>query len=211
MHKTLLQALNNRYATKKFNSTKKISNRDFETLIESLRLTPTSYGLQLMKVVVVENKKIREELLKYSYNQKQVVDASHLIVLCREKSFDDIHISDYISNISTTRNIELEKLDGFKTMLSSFKESTSEKEQINWMNNQIYIALGNLLTSCAILGIDSCPMEGFQVKKYNSVLNLTNDGLEAVLTIPIGYSSSEDTYKDVKKVRRTTNDFLIVK
>ncbi len=211
MHKTLLRALNNRYATKQFDTEKKVSQQDIDTILESLRLTPTSFGLQLMKVIVVENKITRQELLTHSYNQNQVVDASHLLVLCREKSFLDKHIDDYISNISSTREIELNNLAGFKTMLQNFKESTSREEQINWMNNQIYIALGNLLTSCAILGIDSCPMEGFVTEKYNTVLNLTNDQLEAVLTIPIGYSSPNDSYKSLKKVRRKKNDFVIVK
>ena len=211
MHKTLLEALNNRYATKQFDTEKKVSQQDIDTILESLRLTPTSYGLQLMKVIVVENKALRKELLQHSYNQNQVVDASHLLVLCREINFTDKHIEDYISNISSTREIEIKNLAGFKTMLKNFKESTSKEEQINWMNNQIYIALGNLLTSCAVLGLDSCPMEGFVTEKYNAVLNLTNDQLEAVLTIPIGYSAQNDTYKTMKKVRRKKNDFVIVK
>ena len=165
MHKTLLKALNQRYATKQFDSDKKISQKDLDTLIESIRLTPTSYGLQLMKVVVVEDKKTREELLKHSYHQHQIVDASHLIILCREKTFEISHINEYISNISTIRNINIEELEGFKKMLFSFKNSLTPEKQINWLNNQIYIALGNLLTSCAILDIDSCPMEGFIAKK----------------------------------------------
>lgn len=211
MHKTLLKVLNQRYATKQFDSDKKISETDLETLLESLRLTPTSFGLQLMKVIVVENKDTRVELLKHSYNQRQVVDASHLLVLCRESSFKESHINDYISNISSTRNTNIDKLDGFKEMLINFKDSISEEKQITWMNNQIYIALGNLLTSCAILGLDSCPMEGFITEKYDSVLNLTNDNLNAVLVIPVGYASENDTYKTLKKVRREKNDFVVVK
>lgn len=211
MHKTLLEALNTRYATKQFDPNRKISEEDLLTLLEATRLTATSFGLQLMKVVVVENKNLRNELYKYSYNQKQVIDASHLMVLCREKQFDFEHINQYISNIAQTRGVNVENLAGFKKMLFDYKKSTSAADQVHWMNNQIYIALGNLLTSCALLGIDSCPMEGFITEKYNSVLNLTDDGLEAVLAIPIGYSAPEDSYKSMKKVRRSKNDFVIVK
>jgi nitroreductase/dihydropteridine reductase len=211
MQQTLLKALNKRYATKLFNPEKKINAIDLETIIESVRLTPTSYGLQLMKLVVVENKELREELLLHSYNQRQVVEASHLLILCRESKFSEVHIEDYIRNISKTRDINIKDLNGFKEMLFNYKNSLTDAATLEWINNQIYIALGNLLTSCAIIGIDTCPMEGFNPKKYDEILNLNKLNLNAVLTIPIGYSSSKDPYLSMKKVRRLKKDFLIIK
>jgi nitroreductase len=211
MHKTLLQALNKRYAVKQFDSTKNISQVDLDTLIESLRLTPTAYGLQLMKVVVVEDKNLRQKLLDHSYNQQQVVDASHLIVLCRESSFEEFHVTDYITNMCKTRNLSSDDLVGFKKMLFNFQNSVSKENHTNWMTNQIYIALGNLLTSCAILEINACPMEGFIAEKYDSILNLDKENLNSVLVIPVGYAVQNDKNKVMKKVRRPKNDFLIVK
>ena len=211
MHKTLLKALNNRYATKLFDSEKRISNLDLETIIESVRLTPTAFGLQLMKLVIVENKNTRQELLKHSYDQKQIVDASHLLILCKEAKFEKKHIEEYIQNISETRNVNIRDLDGFKKMLINYRNSLDDSSLNEWIKNQVYIALGNLLTSCAILGIDSCPMEGFNNEKYDEILNLNELNLNSVLTIPIGYSSSNDSHLSIKKVRRLQKDFVIIK
>ena len=211
MHKTLLDSLKKRYATKLFDNSKKISPQDLETILESLRLTPTAFGLQLMKVVVVENKDLRKQLLPYSFNQNQIVDASHLLVLCREEKFDDRHIDNYIQNLCDCRNQKFSDLEGFKSMLLNYKVNLTTHEIENWMTNQVYLSLGNLLTSCALLNIDTCPMEGFIPQKYNEILNLSKIGLSSVLVIPIGYSSKNDKYKSVKKVRRSKNNFVIVK
>jgi len=211
MHKTLLNALQNRYATKLFDANKKISQQDLNTILESLRLTPTAFGLQLMKVIVVENKSLRKQLLKHSFNQNQIVDASHLLVLCREEKFDNHHIDTYIHNLCDCRNQNITDLDGFKKMLLNYKNNLSIKETENWMKHQVYLALGNLLTSCALLNIDSCPMEGFIPESYNKILNLVKIGLSPVLVVPIGYSSENDKYKMLKKVRKSKNDFVIVK
>ena len=194
-----------------FDSEKRISNLDLETIIESVRLTPTAFGLQLMKLVIVENKNTRQELLKHSYDQKQIVDASHLLILCKEAKFEKKHIEEYIQNISETRNVNIRDLDGFKKMLINYRNSLDDSSLNEWIKNQVYIALGNLLTSCAILGIDSCPMEGFNNEKYDEILNLNELNLNSVLTIPIGYSSSNDSHLSIKKVRRLQKDFVIIK
>ncbi|HIP35501.1 MAG TPA: NAD(P)H-dependent oxidoreductase [Crocinitomix sp.] len=213
MNTTLIKALKKRYATKQFDASKKISEKDLQTIIEAVRLTPTSYGLQLMKLVVVKDATLRQTLLKYSYNQNQVVDASHLLVLCNEKEFNLKHIDDYIKTIAETRNLDIEgkQLQGFKKTLQNFKNSQTKESIYNWMKNQQYIALGNLLTSCALLGIDACPMEGFIPEKYDEILELDKENLQAVLVIPIGYASDKDKNKTLKKVRRSTNEFVVYK
>src|SRR6056300_1914130 len=146
----LIKALNNRYATKKFDATKKLSQDIVEQLIEAARLTPTSYGLQLMKLVVVENPKLREELVSASYGQNQVKDSSHLFVLCREENVTKDHIESYMSNIAGTRSVEIEKLNPFKNAIEQAVLPKTDEEKSDWMGRQVYIALGNLLTSCAI-------------------------------------------------------------
>ncbi len=209
MRDQLINALNARYATKVFDGSKKISEADLNALIEAVRLTPTSYGLQLMKTVLVEDKKLRKALLKHSFGQEQVVDASHLMVLCREKIVDKSHIGDYIQNIATTRNLEVEHLAGFERMMNNSILPLPENEQNAWMDNQVYIALGNLLTACAILGVDACPMEGFVANKYNELLGLDELNLAAVLVVPIGYRSATDKNAKIKKVRRPNEQFLV--
>jgi nitroreductase len=205
----LIKALNNRYATKKFDATKKLSQDIVEQLIEAARLTPTSYGLQLMKLVVVENPKLREELVSASYGQNQVKDSSHLFVLCREENVTKDHIESYMSNIAGTRSVEIEKLNPFKNAIEQALLPKTDEEKSDWMGRQVYIALGNLLTSCAILGVDSCPMEGFVPDEYDRILDLKSKGLKSVLVVPVGYRASDDFNAQNKKVRRDSADFLV--
>jgi nitroreductase / dihydropteridine reductase len=207
--KLLIEALLNRYACKKFDRSKKLSTEQVETLVESVRLTATSYGLQLMKVVIVEEENVREQLMKSSYDQPQVCDASHLFVLCREGTLDEEHFEDYVANISGTREIPREKLDQAKSNMMSSILSKSYQDQKYWMEKQVYIALGNLLASCAILGIDACPMEGFVPSEYDDILDLSSKNLSSVLVCPVGYRSTEDANATLKKVRRSTDNFVV--
>lgn len=206
---SILEALNWRYATKKFDKTKKLTDELVETLIESIRLTATSYGLQAMKVVLVEDNTLREKLLGYSFGQQQVVEASHFLVLCREAELNLSHIESYMQDISNTRGTDLASLDGFKNMITNTVLTKGNDFQEIWMEKQIYIALGNLLTVCANLGIDACPMEGFLRNEYDEVLGLNAKGLAAVLAIPIGYRSKDDKNATLAKVRRSTEKFVV--
>lgn len=205
----LIEALNTRYATKKFDSTKKLDQAIVDQLIEALRLTPTTYGLQLMKAVLVEDEKIREELVQHSYGQAQVKDASHLIVLCRESNATAEMIDQYIQTISETRTVPLESLEGFKKMMQGSILNLPEDKCNLWMEKQVYIALGNLMTACAVLGIDACPMEGFNPAAYDETLGLDKLGLKSVLAIPVGFHAEDCPNLHNKKVRRSTADFLI--
>ncbi|MFT5824357.1 MAG: nitroreductase/dihydropteridine reductase [Crocinitomix sp.] len=209
MEKQILEALNTRYATKQFNPEKKLSESQLLTVLDAARLTPTSYGLQLMKVVVVETAEKRKALLPYSFAQKQVVDASHLLVLCREKLVEPAHVDAYIKNISTTRGTPSENLEGFKKMMLDSLADMSDEAIETWMDKQVYIALGNLLNTCAFMQIDSCPMEGFQAEEYNKELGLDDLNLSAVLVLPIGYRAETDANAKNKKVRRSSEDFVV--
>lgn len=203
----IIKDLEWRYACKKFDSTKKVSEEDFNKLLESLRLTASSYGLQPWKFVVVENTELREKLVAASWNQEQVKDASHLIVLC-SPTVDEAHIDRYLEDQAKTRNQNIEDLAGFKKMLMMIANKSPEDQYI-WAKNQVYIALGTLLTVCANLKIDSCPMEGFKAKEYDEILGLKDMGLTSMVVCPVGYRAADDKYGGLAKVRFPIEDLTI--
>lgn len=197
-----------RYATKKFDPTKKISNEDLQVVKSSLQLTPTSYGLQPVKFLIIKNPEIREELTAASYNQQQVKDASHLIILCSYIELKEEHVDSYMSLIADTRNVDLEKLSGFSDRIKNTSLKLERIEQQTWMRKQAYIALGQLMHTCASLRIDSTPMEGFEADKYDEILGLSEKNLHATLVCPIGYRHEEDYNQHLKKVRRGQDDLF---
>lgn len=204
----LIESLNWRYATKEFDSTKKVSDKDLETLIESLRLSASSFGLQPWKFFIISNKEVKEQLLPHSWNQKQVVDCSHHIVFCAPSSFGDTDIDRFLTSTAEQRNAPLETLDGYGKMMKGFLANKSEEQKYEWMKNQIYIALGSFLVSCAHMGIDSCPMEGIIQSKYDETLGLKEKGWRSVVACPIGYRSSDDKYANLAKVRYSAKDII---
>ena len=150
MESAIIKNLNWRYATKKFDPNRKLSSQQIDLLCESFNLTATSYGLQALKMVVVSNPELKTDLVAHSWNQQQVSDASHVLVICREKTLDDQYIKDHFSRVEALRNTPREILDPFeKHLLDSFAQKSSE-EVASWMDKQAYIALGNLLTVCAM-------------------------------------------------------------
>ncbi len=204
----IVEDLNWRYACKEFDASKKITDKDFETLMETLRLTPSSFGLQPWKFIVVENLELREQLVGASWKQNQVKDASHLIVLCSPKVLDETFVTDYVADMANTRGQDIKELEGFKSMLMMIPNKSPEDQYI-WSKNQVYIALGNLMTVCAQMRIDSCPMEGFQAKKYDEILGLDKMGLTSMVVCPVGYRSESDKYIDLKKVRYSLEELVI--
>ena len=203
----IIEDLKWRYACKEFDKSKSISDEDFQTLLDSLILTPSSFGLQPWKFVVVENPQVREQLVEVSWNQQQVKDASHLIVLCSPLKIDEQFINNFIADIARTRSQDPSELEGYKKMLMMIPNK-SAADQLAWSKNQIYIALGNLMTTCASMRIDSCPMEGFQAKKYDEILRLNEKGLTSVLVCPVGYRADSDKYSQLKKVRYSKDDLV---
>lgn len=211
MESNLIKSLEERYAVKKFDPARKLTNEQLEELIESARLTATSYGLQLMKIVIVEDPALREKLVASSYGQRQVADASHLLVLCRERKLTAEHIQGYINNIAETRELDEQKLDGFKNSMNKWLLGKEEKDLTIWMDNQVYITLGTLLTACAVLNIGSCPMEGFVNEEYDEILGLEELNLASVLALPVGFGAEDDPNAQNEKVRRSEVDFVVTK
>ncbi len=196
----IIEALNWRYATKEFNPSKKISKKDLAIIQESLRLSASSFGLQPWKFLIIENEDIRRSLLKHSWGQKQVVDCSHHIVFCVPRHFGEKNIDLFIKDVAKTRGQTLEELSGYAKIMKDFLSHKSEDQRFEWMKNQAYLALGSLLNTCAIMNIDSCPMEGIVQEKYDEVLGLEAKGLKSVVACPIGYRD-EDKYATAEKVR----------
>lgn len=205
----IIDSLNWRYATKKFDINKIVSEEKLSLLKKAFSLTPTSYGLQPVKLVVVRDKKIQNELVPHSYNQGQVEQASHLLIICIENIIDEVYIRAYFENEKKIRGTSDEVVNSFRSYLINSFSSKNENEIREWATKQAYITLGNLLTVCALEQIDSCPMEGFVPEKYNELLDLKSKGLSAVLVLPIGYRSNDDVFSSFKKVRKDINYDII--
>lgn len=202
-----VEALKWRYAVKKFDSKAILKEQLVEKILEALTLTPTSMGMQLLDFLVVSDKSIQEKLLPIAYGQSQMLDASHILVLCRKEKVTEVHIKDYLSNIKEVRGFDEDSVNmqNFGSMLRNTLKM-DEKDQKVWMDNQVYIALGNLLTVCAMEKVDACPMEGFDNEALDQALGLKEKGLRSVVLCPIGYRSNEDKYANLPKVRRAFNE-----
>ncbi|MCT4699679.1 NAD(P)H-dependent oxidoreductase [Tenacibaculum haliotis] len=198
-----------RYAVKKFDENKSLSEAQINILKEAFNLTATSYGLQPIKMVVIKNKEIQEQLVVHSWNQPQVVQASHVLVLCIPKEYTTKDINSYFSLVKNIRNTPDTILNPFKEMLSASIASKKQEELTIWNKNQAYIALGNLMTVAANEKIDSCPMEGFIPEKYDEILGLDKHNLTSVLVLPVGFRAEDDYMKDLKKVRKNIEDVII--
>jgi len=206
---TFLENQNWRYATKKFDATKKISTEDLNTLKEAIRLSSSSYGLQPYKIFIVENPEVRAKLVAAAYGQKQVVDASHLIVFANELNFGEEGILKFSKNMSETRGISIDSIQGYVDYMKSNIIGLPEEVRNTWTSKQTYLALGNLLNAAAELKIDVTPMEGFMPSKVNEILGLEKLGLNASLMATVGYRSEEDDTQHYKKVRKSNEELFI--
>lgn len=199
-----------RYATKKFDAERKIPADIWSTLEATLVLTPSSFGLQPWKFVVVENPALREQLAQHSWGQKQVSEASHLVVFCVKNELTEADIDVFLARVTEVQNTPPERLAGFRKMLvATVIDSCIAPSQKEWSVRQVYIALGNFMTSCAALGIDTCPMEGFDSVKYDELLGLTPLGLSAIALCPAGYRSVGDKSAGAPKVRFPAEDMIL--
>jgi nitroreductase len=203
--------LNWRYATKKFDMTRTIPEKDFAGLLEVLRLSPSSFGLQPWKFIVVKDKSLRQELRKYAWNQPQLTEASHLIVLCTKTEMDGAYIKNFVLRIAQAWGTPVEALEGYQNQMLGFLAGLKGEDLGNWMARQVYIALGILLSECAHRQIDACPMEGFDALKFDEVLKLKELGLHATVLCPVGYRAVDDEYAKHTKVRFSESEVLIVK
>ncbi len=204
----LVKNLQWRYATKKFDVAKKVSNEDIEKIKEAVRLSASSYGLQAYKVLVIENPEVREKLRAAAWNQPQITESSHLFVFCNYTNVDENVIDDYMKLTADVKNIEVDMLGGFKQMIIGATSKLDEAQLNAWTSKQTYIALSTLLAATSELKIDACPMEGFEKEQFNEILGLNEKGLEASVVAAVGFRSSEDETQYSQKVRKPSEELF---
>ncbi|MCT4561383.1 MAG: NAD(P)H-dependent oxidoreductase [Crocinitomicaceae bacterium] len=206
---TAVEALNWRYAAKAYDKNKKVSTDDMETLLEAIRLAPSSYGLQPYQVFVIENESLREKLKAAGYNQGQITDASHLIVFAAKTKIENEFVDQYMELMAKERKVDLSAVSGFGDYIKNSISTFDEARFTAWNSKQTYIALGILLQTAAELRIDATPMEGFSAEQFNEILGLNERGLTTTLVCPIGYRSQDDVNQHLAKVRRSSEELIV--
>lgn len=209
MQKDIISALNWRYATKSFDPLKKVSETDLNTILESMRLSASSFGLQPWKFVVVSNPALRTKIRAAAWDQAQITDASHLIVLVVRKDINAALVDTYMKSIADTRGMQVSDLKGFADMIKGSITAKGPEGAQAWAARQVYIPLGTALLSAATMGIDACPMEGFDPAQVDTILGLDKLGLQSLAFLTLGYRSAADTTAVYKKARFTKNDVVV--
>ena len=198
----IIESLQWRYATKKFDPNKSVSTEDLETILQAGNLAATSYGLQPVEFVVVSDPDLRQQLVPFSYNQQQVGQASHVIVIAVRTDVDADFIRANTKLTEQTRGLEEGHLDDYAKQMIGAITSMDDEKQLIWAQKQSYIVLANLMAACASLKIDSCPMEGFVPAEYNRLLDLESKNLHASVVLPVGYRADDDEQQSFAKVRK---------
>ncbi len=198
---SLLAALHWRYATKKFDSAGKISAEIWETLEQSLILTPSSFGLQPWKFLVIQDTHVREKLRSESWGQPQVTDASHYVVLAARTDLDSNDIDQWLKCMAATQNTSPEAVAAYRGVIENFTQAMTQEARHVWNSRQVYIALGQLMTTAAVLGIDTCPMEGINPAGYDQILNLEGSGYATAVACALGHRAADDKYIQIPKAR----------
>jgi len=207
----LLERLRWRYATKMFDPHRKIPSDLWQGLAESLVLTPSSFGLQPWEFIHVQTPALREELRAASWNQPQVTDASHFLVLAARTSLTEAEVDRFLRQVALDTGTSEESLSGYRQMILGFLAAMTPDGLVAWAKHQSYIALGQLMGSAAMLGVDSCPMEGFDPAAYNRILGLTDRGFTAAVACALGYRSAEDGSAERPKVRYGRGEVVVTR
>lgn len=205
----LLQHLQWRYATKIFDTSKTIAPEVWNALEETLVLTPSSFGLQPWKFIVITDKEMKAKLRPHSWNQAQVTDCSHYVVFATIKKLCEADIDNFLNRCADVRGSTLESLKGYRGMMvGDLIHGARSKVVGEWAARQAYIALGNFMTLAALLQVDTCPMEGFLPAEYDKILGLEEQGLTAAVCCAAGYRSDLCKYANLKKVRFSTDKLI---
>jgi len=204
----LLDRLRWRYAVKTFDVTRKVDPLTWNAIEQSMVLAPSSFGLQPWKFLVITTQEIKSKLPAISWNQSQPMDCSHMVVLAVRKSMDEAYIDRYVETIANTRAVAIENLKGYRAMMVGTVQKMDADSLKIWNTRQVYIALGQLMAAAAVLGVDTCPMEGIDSKAYDQVLGLTDTDFSAVVGCAVGYRDVSDKSAYAKKVRFATEDVV---
>jgi nitroreductase len=207
---TVVRQMRWRYATKKFDATRAVAPADWDALEETLVLAPSSFGLQPWRFVVVTDLTVRTRLVAASWNQQQVVQASHVVVFAIKKDLDASHVDAFVKRIAEVRGTALDTLDGYRKVMLNFVGRPRTDFDVNaWAALQVYIALGTFMTAAAVMGIDTCPMEGIVPAQYDEILGLAPQGLSTVVACCAGYRAADDKYATAAKVRFPRQDVVL--
>ena len=205
----LLAAQRWRYATKCFDPARRIPADQWQALEDTLVLTPSSYGLQPWKFLVIQDQALRQQLRPHSWNQSQITDCSHLVVLLAKRTITPADADRFVASIAAARGQELSALDAYRQMIQvDLIEGPRAAEIERWTSNQLYIALGNLMTSAALLGIDTCAIEGFSPADYDRILDLEGSDYRSRVVCACGYRSADDKYAGLAKVRYSASELI---
>jgi len=206
---SLLQALQWRYATKKFDAARQIPAPVWAALEKSLVLTPSSYGLQPWKFLVVTDPGAKRALVPHSWNQTQPVDCSHFVVFAALQSVDEAYVDRFVAKTCADRGLPAGALDGYRNMMvGDVVKGPRSAHAGEWAARQCYIALGQFMASAAMLGVDTCPMEGLVPPRYDELLGLEGTGYATVVACAAGYRAADDKYAGLKKVRFVSGDVV---
>ena len=197
-----------RYATKVFDASKTIPAETWNKIEQSMVLTPSSFGLQPWKFITITDQATKESLLEHSWHQRQVTDCSHMVVLCGKNNMESGEIETWLERICEIRGIERSSLEGYAGMMTGFFSHMDLGEKAAWSRNQVYIALGQLMTTAAVLGVDACPMEGILPSEYDRILGLEGSGFHTCVGCAVGYRSADDKYAELPKVRYGTDQII---
>ena len=205
----IIENLNWRYATKKYDASKVLSSEQVDLLMETIRLAPSSFGVQPYTIINVKDKDVREKLKAAAWEQTQITDASDLVLFTVPTNLNDSDIEKFIQNTSDTRGVSLESLEEYSNMIKGSVNSRTPEEKISWSAKQAYIALGILLVAAAEQKIDATPMEGFDNAQFDEILDLKSKGLTTVVIAALGYRSEDDEYAGLAKVRKAKEDMCL--
>lgn len=207
--KTLIEALQWRYATKKFDANRKIPADQWAALEDAMILAPSSFGLQPWRFIVVQNSELLQKFPAISWGQTQPVDCSHYVVFAYRKNMPVADVDRFVARIAEVRGVSAESLEGYRGfILGSHKAASGNGTLNDWCARQVYIAIGQAMTAAALLGIDTCPMEGIEATQYDALLGLEAEGYASVCAVAFGYRSSEDKHASLAKVRYAHSDVI---
>jgi len=204
-----LKNLEWRYATKQFDPTKHLTTEQLDHILRAVNLAPSSYGLQPFRVIVVDNKELRNKLKQAAWGQPQVTDASHLIVFAAHNNLTEADVDEFLHRIAQVTGVSQQSLKEYGNGIKGKVNNFSKEERFIWASKQCYIALGFLLAACANMHIDACPMEGFEPAKFDDILGLKEKNLRSVVMATVGYRSTEDQYQHQPKVRKVSEELMI--
>ncbi|MEG4004967.1 NAD(P)H-dependent oxidoreductase [Microcoleus sp. Pol11C1] len=205
----LLENLKWRYATKQFDPAKTIAPEIWTALEDALVLTPSSYGLQPWKFLIITSSELKEQLKPHSWNQSQVTDCSHYVVFAIKKNLTAEDVDRFMARTVELRGGTVEAMAGYRNLIVSDLVDGARSFNINqWSTRQTYIALGNFMTCAALLGVDTCPMEGIEPVNYDRLLGLSAKGFTTVVACAAGYRSEADKYASLAKVRFPKSEIL---